>query len=69
MYLNNSLVHTGTNNTSISNNQNFRIGADVNGAPEPFGGNIYTVRVYNRGITALEVDQNYKAYRRRFNLP
>ena len=69
LYLNNSLVHTGTNNTSISNNQNFRIGADVNGAPEPFGGNIYTVRVYNRGITALEVDQNYKAYRRRFNLP
>jgi hypothetical protein len=69
LYLNNSLVHTGTNSTSISNGQNFRIGADVNGAAEPFGGNIYTVRVYNRGISALEVDQNYKAYRRRFSLP
>lgn len=69
LYLNNSLVHTGTNGASISNGQNFRIGADVNGAAEPFGGNIYTVRVYNRGISASEVDQNYKAYRRRFSLP
>jgi hypothetical protein len=69
LYLNNSLVHTGTNTSSISNGQNFRIGADVNGAAEPFGGNIYAVRVYNRGISALEVDQNYKAYRRRFSLP
>jgi hypothetical protein len=69
LYLNNSLVHTGTNTSSISNGQNFRIGADVNGAAEPFGGNIYAVRVYNRGVSALEVDQNYKAYRRRFSLP
>jgi hypothetical protein len=69
LYLNNSLVHTGTNTSSISNGQNFRIGADVNGAAEPFGGNIYAVRVYNRGISDLEVDQNYKAYRRRFSLP
>jgi hypothetical protein len=69
LYLNNSLVYTGTNTASISNGQNFRIGADVNGAGEPFGGNIYAVRVYNRAITAVEVDQNYKAYRRRFSLP
>ena len=69
LYLNNSLVHTGTNTASISNGQNFRIGTDVNGTAEPFGGSIYVVRVYNRGISALEVDQNYKGYRRRFNLP
>jgi hypothetical protein len=69
LYLNNSLVHTGTNTASISNGQNFRIGADVNGAAEPFGGNIYLVRVYNRSMTPSEIDQNYKAYRRRFSLP
>ena len=69
LYLNNSLVNTGSNSVSISNGQNFRIGADVNGAAEPFGGSIYVVRVYNIGLSSLEVEQNYKSYKRRFNLP
>lgn len=68
LYLNGTQVNSGTLVTSVSTNVNYRIGADVNGAGEPFTGNIYTVRVYNRAITATEVAQNYQAYKFRFGI-
>jgi hypothetical protein len=56
------------NATAIATNQNYRIGADVNGAGEQFTGNIYSVKVYNKSLSATEVLQNFNALRGRFNI-
>jgi len=68
IYLNNSLSNSGTLNDSISTSQNFRIGADVNVATEPFSGNLYCIRVYNRDLAATEITQNYNVQKTRFGL-
>ena len=56
------------NATAIATNQNYRIGADVNGAGEQFTGNIYSVKVWNKSLLASEVKQNFNALRGRFGL-
>jgi hypothetical protein len=38
------------------------------GSGEPFNGKIANVHLYNRGLSASEVQQNFNAYRNRFNL-
>jgi hypothetical protein len=60
LYLNGVLSNTATLNSSIATPINYRIGTDVNGTAEPFSGNIYNIRVYNRELTSLEVLQNYQ---------
>jgi hypothetical protein len=69
LYLNGNLVNTVTLNSSVVTTINYRIGADVNGAAEPFTGQIYSVKVYNRALSAGEVRSNYNHYKTRFNLP
>lgn len=69
LYLNGNLVNTATLNSSIPANINYRIGTDVNGTAEPFTGQIYNVKVYNRALSAGEVLQNYNHYKTRYNLP
>jgi hypothetical protein len=55
---------------NISTNINWRIGSDVNAVgAEPFNGDIYVAKVYNRALTAGEITQNYNHYKTRFNLP
>ena len=68
LYLNGELVNSGTRNASIATDINYRIGADVNGAGEPFTGDIFVVKAYNRALTAAEVRSNYNFYKSRFNL-
>ena len=68
VYFDGNLEVSATNATAVSTNQNYRIGADVNGAGEPFNGNIYSVKVYNRALTASEVKQNFNALRGRYGL-
>jgi len=41
----------------------------VEGTSLPFGGNVYSYRVYNKGLTAAEVLQNYQAEQYRFEGP
>jgi hypothetical protein len=41
----------------------------VEGTQLPFGGNVYSYRVYNKGLTASEVLQNYQAEQYRFETP
>lgn len=56
---------TVTNN--LNSSYNFTIGS--NGQPGEFwGGNVSTVRIYNRALTAQEVLQNYNATKSRFGL-
>jgi hypothetical protein len=69
LYLNGTLVNTVTLSSSIPTNINYRIGTDVNGTAEPFGGQIYSVKVYNRALSAGEVRSNYNHYKTRFTLP
>lgn len=68
LYKNGIQVNSGVLSASIPSNVNFRIGADVNGAAEPFTGKIYSVKVYNRVLTAAEVKQNFNALRGRYGL-
>jgi len=61
--------------TSIvyNNNCGFNIGADSAGTQygieHPFIGKIYCVRIYNRALSADEIQHNYKIDKERFNLP
>ena len=62
-------VNPGT--VGINNTTNFVIGAQVktNGAVgDPFPGEINFVRVYNRGLTAEEVSQNFNATRKTYGI-
>ena len=62
-------VNPGT--VSINNTTNFVIGAQVktNGAvADPFPGEINFVRVYNRGLTAAEILQNFNATRKTYGI-
>lgn len=68
LYLNGVQVNSGTLSASIPVGQNFRIGADVNGGAEPFTGKIHFVKVYNRVLSAVEVEQNFDAMRGRFGI-
>jgi hypothetical protein len=68
LYKNGKIDGTSTNTSSISVGQNFRIGSNVGGIAEVFGGEIYTVKVYNRALSASEVFQNYNATKSRFGL-
>jgi hypothetical protein len=68
LYLNGNQVNSGVLASSVPVGFNFRIGADVNGAAEPFTGSIHSVRVYNRVLSAKEVKQNFDALRGRYGL-
>lgn len=68
LYKNGIVDGTATSTTSISVGQNFRIGSDVNGIGEVFGGNLYSLKVYNIALTTTEIQQNYKALKTRFGL-
>ena len=41
---------------------------DVNSSGEPFGGDLYAIRVYNRLLTAKEIQMNFNATRSRVGL-
>ena len=68
LYKNGIQDGTATNSTSIVVGQNFRIGSDVFTIGEVFGGNIYTIKVYNRALSSTEVTQNFNALRGRVGL-
>lgn len=68
LYKNGIVDGTATSTISISVGQNFRIGSDVNGLAELFGGNLYNLKVYNRALTPAEIQQNYNAIKGRFGI-
>jgi hypothetical protein len=68
LYKNGVVDGTATSTTSISVGQNFRIGCDVNQIVEQFGGNLYSLKVYNRALTAAEIQQNFNATKSRYGL-
>jgi hypothetical protein len=69
VYLGNPSIYSGTwqvSGTSITNFDVGRIRNDV--ASFAFSGNISSVKIYNRELTATEVLQNYNATKSRFGL-
>jgi len=68
LYRDGVLVTSGTLTSSIPSNINFRIVNDVNSGGEALAGNIYTVNVYNRVLTAEEVNSNFNALRGRYGI-
>jgi hypothetical protein len=74
-YLDGVSVATATLPASILIGPNFRIGADTkstvpntSGLLEELNGRIYNLKVYNRALTASEVQQNFNALRGRFGI-
>jgi len=68
LYLNGFVNTTSTANTRIANGILYRIGIDVNSLSEPFGGNLYLIRVYNRALTPKEIQMNFESARSRVGL-
>jgi hypothetical protein len=66
IYINGSLDTTGTNSSSIGTNSPYTIGNGYDYNTEAFLGNISQVKVYNRTLSATEIQQNYNATKGRF---
>jgi hypothetical protein len=69
LYFNGNLVGSNTNVTGSfgSTSGNFRVGLSPGGAWSTLG-NISSVKVYNRALTASEIQQNFNALRGRFGI-
>jgi hypothetical protein len=68
-YLNsqNTVNYTGSSTIGLSG-RTLHIGKLVAGAGREFNGNISSVKVYNRALTATEIQQNFNATRSRFGI-
>jgi len=62
-------IQTNTNSASlVSSTGTTSIGYDINRTNYPFKGNIAQVSIYNRALTAAEVQQNFNALRGRYGI-
>lgn len=71
IYHNGVSVGTGTTNTtSLTLNNNFRIGTYASGSSGQyfFEGLMAVAKIYSKALSIAEVTQNYKAYKNRFNI-
>ena len=71
MYHNGVSVGTGTTNTtSLTLNNDFRIGTYASGTSGQyfFEGLMAVAKFYNTGLSAVEIKQNYNAYKNRFDI-
>jgi len=71
IYHNGVSVGTGTTNTtSLTLNNDFRIGTFASGTSGQyfFEGLMAVAKIYDTGLTAQEVKQNFNAYKNRFNI-
>ena len=71
IYHNGVSVGTGTTNTtSLTLNNDFRIGTYASGTSGQyfFEGLMAVAKIYDTGLSAEEVKQNYNAYKNRFNI-
>jgi hypothetical protein len=75
LYQNGILVNTVVNSTSTLyniNQNNFFIGGDSRYNPGTagryFNGLVYNAKIYNRALSATEIQQNYNAHKTRFGL-
>jgi hypothetical protein len=67
-YLNGQPDGSSSNGASISTNNPFTVGNGHDYTSEAFGGNIAAIKVYNRSLSATEVQQNFNALRGRYGI-
>jgi hypothetical protein len=70
-YVNGTLVYTSSNDSTIKVADRIGVGAGLTSstsADEFWKGKIAVAQVYNRGLSASEVLQNYNALKGRFGL-
>ena len=68
-YRNGNLISTTTGNTTTNFAWTSLVFGNINGGDAGwYSGKISTIKIYNRALSAQEVQQNYKAYKNRFNL-
>jgi hypothetical protein len=63
-----SLSGTPTGFIGVMNNVNLGRGFHLGGAERPFTGRVSNVQIYNRDLTASEIQQNFNATRARFSI-
>jgi hypothetical protein len=72
IYVNGSLYAQGDSSNSASNldvgDYAAAVGYKLNANDEYFDGDIPLVKIYNRPLSATEVQENYRGYKTRFNL-
>jgi len=66
IYVNGVLSQSLTSNLNVTTNT-VNLGR-YQGASRPFNGNISNTQIYNRALTAVEIQQNFNATRRRFGI-
>lgn len=67
IYLNGTLIKTGSSSSAIGSGTAFRIGTNTSGG-EQYGGTIYSCQVYNASLGAFNIYKNYLAMKTRFGL-
>ena len=68
-YLNGQLLTAGRATAGTQTFSNVNSGSSFNiGTTQPFGGNIFIFKIYNRALSTSEILQNYNATKQRFNL-
>ena len=70
VYINGVSIGTFSNGTVLASNLNFQLGWAIprNKAEAYFKGSIYSSQIYNRALSASEVQQNFNATRARFGI-
>ena len=72
LYINGSLVGTGTSSVLVydANMKGINIGysPDVDAVTRTMNGKIGNAQIYDRALSAIEIQQNYNALKSRFNL-
>jgi hypothetical protein len=67
LYANNAVIGTASNSSVFgSATGSVNIGIDGNNVAEPFSGLISNVLIYQKGLSAVEVAQNYEAQKSKF---
>jgi hypothetical protein len=68
-YLNGQLLTAGRATAGTQTFNNVNSGGSFNvGGDQPFGGDIYQVRIYNRALSSSEILQNFNAHRSRYGI-
>jgi hypothetical protein len=68
-YLNGQLLTAGRATSGTQTFSNVNSGSSFNiGTRDPFGGDIFIFKIYNRALSASEILQNYNTTKTRFGL-
>jgi hypothetical protein len=68
IYVDNNVVVSKSFGSAITQTNNTLYIGSYDGSSNYFRGDIPVARIYNRGISSLEVSQNFNSYKRRFNI-